>query len=375
MAYLELENITKRFPETLAVDSLDLEVDEGEFLVLLGPSGCGKTTTLRIIAGLEVQTEGKVILEGVDVSDISPERRDMAMVFQNLALYPHMTVYNNIAFYLQNIRTPKDEINDRVIQSAQRVQIGELLERYPEQLSGGQRQRVALARALVRSPKVFLLDEPLAALDAKLRASMRSEFKLLHKSLAEEAGGVSGTFIYVTHDQVEALTLGTRIAVINEGKLVQLASPKELYNNPKDIFTATFVGSPEMNIVEGTLSQNGNGAVFNSNVLSIKTADQGSLVLGEVGQEEYPITIGFRPESVQIVNVDYPDAIPATVVSVELLGQSNLVLFDINGTLFTSLTSSDTPVNDSDTVGISITPQKMHFFDLETGNNLLVRKQ
>ena len=185
MAYLELKNITKQFPGAIAVDHLDLEVEEGEFLVLLGPSGCGKTTTLRIIAGLEVQTDGKVILEGVDVSDRTPESRDMAMVFQNLALYPHMTVFNNIAFYLQNIKTPKDEIQKKVEKFAKRVEIEELLDRYQDQLSGGQRQRVALARALVRSPKVFLLDEPLAALDAKLSSSMRSEFKLLHKSLVE----------------------------------------------------------------------------------------------------------------------------------------------------------------------------------------------
>lgn len=374
MAYLKLESITKRFPETLAVDNLDLEVQEGEFLVLLGPSGCGKTTTLRIVAGLEVQTEGKVILEGVDVSDVSPERRDMAMVFQNLALYPHMTVFDNIAFYLKNIGTPKDDIQKRVVQSATRVQIEELLDRYPEQLSGGQRQRVALARALVRSPKVFLLDEPLAALDAKLRASMRSEFKLLHKSLAEEADGVSGTFIYVTHDQVEALTLGTRIAVINEGKLVQLASPMELYNNPNHIFTATFVGSPEMNLVEGRLIGNGDGANFTSDIFDIKTERWGSAVLSEAGSNDLEIALGFRPESIQITNAGSPGTISAKVISVELLGQSNLVLFEIREKMFSCLTGSDTPVKEEESVGISIPPAKMHFFDLETGDNLLVRE-
>lgn len=374
MAYLKLESITKRFPETLAVDNLDLEVQEGEFLVLLGPSGCGKTTTLRIVAGLEVQTEGKVILEGVDVSDVSPERRDMAMVFQNLALYPHMTVFDNIAFYLKNIGTPKDDIQKRVVQSATRVQIEELLDRYPEQLSGGQRQRVALARALVRSPKVFLLDEPLAALDAKLRASMRSEFKLLHKSLAEEADGVSGTFIYVTHDQVEALTLGTRIAVINEGKLVQLASPMELYNNPNHIFTATFVGSPEMNLVEGRLIGNGDGANFTSDIFDIKTERWGSAVLSETGSNDLEIALGFRPESIQITNAGSPGTISAKVISVELLGQSNLVLFEIREKMFSCLTGSDTPVKEEESVGISIPPAKMHFFDLETGDNLLVRE-
>ena len=372
MAFLELKDISKHYPETLAVDHLDLVIDEGEFLVLLGPSGCGKTTTLRIIAGLEIQTAGKVILDGVDVSDLPPDRRNMAMVFQNLALYPHMTVFNNIAFYLQNIKTPKEEIHTQVVQAAKRVQIEELLDRYPDQLSGGQRQRVALARALVRSPKVFLLDEPLAALDAKLRASMRSEFKLLHKSLANQSDGVSGTFIYVTHDQVEALTLGTRIAVIREGRIVQIASPMELYNNPNHIFTATFVGSPEMNQIEGKLELIAGQAIFSSNDINIKTGERGISVLDKLGQGIVPVTIGFRPESVRIVESDSPESLSAQVMSVELLGQSNLVLFEINNTIFHCLTSCDQPVVEGQAVGIYIQPEKIHFFDLETGKNLLV---
>jgi ABC-type sugar transport system ATPase subunit len=315
-----------------------------------------------------------VILEGVDVSDVSPERRDMAMVFQNLALYPHMTVFDNIAFYLRNIGTPKDEIHERVVQSAKRVQIEELLDRYPEQLSGGQRQRVALARALVRSPKVFLLDEPLAALDAKLRASMRSEFKLLHKSLADEANGVSGTFIYVTHDQVEALTLGTRIAVINEGQLVQLASPMELYNNPNHIFTATFVGSPEMNLVDGTLERTGDEAIFTSKIIELNTGEQGTLVLNEVGEDSLAVTLGFRPESARLVSPDMQDTLIAQVLSVELLGQLTLVLVDINGKMFSCLSSSDIPVKEEELIGISLPPEKIHFFDAKSGNNLLVKK-
>ncbi len=372
MAFLKLEDITKHFPETIAVDHLNLEVDEGEFLVLLGPSGCGKTTTLRIIAGLEVQTLGKVILDGVDVSDVPPEKRDMAMVFQNLALYPHMTVFNNIAFYLQNIRTPKEKIRERVIQAAKRVQIEELLDRYPDQLSGGQRQRVALARALVRSPKVFLLDEPLAALDAKLRASMRSEFKLLHKSLIEEGNGVSGTFVYVTHDQIEALTLGTRIAVINEGRLVQLASPMKLYNNPNHIFTATFIGSPEMNLIEGKLQRMVEDVNFTSNGINLKTGERGHSILNRIREEIFPVSLGFRPESVRIVDPETPDSLPAKILSVELLGQLTLILFDMNGLVCNCLTSSDTHTKEGETVGVYIRPDKMHFFDLKTGNNLLL---
>lgn len=370
MAYLELKNITKQFPGAIAVDHLDLEVEEGEFLVLLGPSGCGKTTTLRIIAGLEVQTDGKVILDGVDVSDRTPESRDMAMVFQNLALYPHMTVFNNIAFYLQNIKTPKDEIQKRVEKFAKRVEIEDLLDRYPDQLSGGQRQRVALARALVRSPKVFLLDEPLAALDAKLRASMRSEFKLLHKSLVEESDGISGTFIYVTHDQVEALTLGTRIAVINQGRLVQLSSPMDLYNKPNSIFTATFVGSPEMNLIEGQLILVSEQALFTKNGINVKAGRIGMSVLEHVEKEEIPVTLGFRPESIRLVNSGAPESLPAQVISVELLGQSTLILFDINGMLFNCLASSDLPFIEGEAIGVQIRSEKMHFFDKETGNNL-----
>lgn len=372
MAFLELKDISKHYPETLAVDHLDLVIEEGEFLVLLGPSGCGKTTTLRIIAGLEIQTGGKVILDGVDVSDLPPDRRNMAMVFQNLALYPHMTVFNNIAFYLQNIKTPKEEINTKVVQAAKRVQIEELLDRYPDQLSGGQRQRVALARALVRSPKIFLLDEPLAALDAKLRASMRSEFKLLHKSLANESNGVSGTFIYVTHDQVEALTLGTRIAVIREGRIVQLASPMELYNNPNHIFTATFVGSPEMNQIEGKMELVAGQAIFFSNGININTGERGISILDKLGQETLPVTIGFRPESVYLVESGSPDSLSAKVISVELLGQSNLVLLEINSMMFHCLTSSDQSVAEDQAVGLHIQPEKIHFFDLETGKNLLI---
>lgn len=371
MAYLQLEGITKRFPGCVAVDNLDLDVEEGDFLVLLGPSGCGKTTTLRVIAGLEVQTEGKVILEGVDVSDVPPERRDMAMVFQNLALYPHMTVFENIAFYLRNIRTPKAEIQKRVPQVARKVKIEELLDRRPDQLSGGQRQRVALARALVRSPKVFLLDEPLAALDAKLRASMRSEFKLLHRSLVEEAGGISGTFVYVTHDQVEALTLGTRIAVMNEGRIVQIASPTDLYNKPKNLFTATFVGSPEMNLLEGALERSDGGVVFDFRGLSVEAGPKGDAALGRAQEETIPVILGIRPESVQLASQETPGTLMAEIITIEPLGQMNLVMLRLNNLMLTCLTGPDRPLIEGENVGIRFQPEAMHFFDPQTEENLL----
>jgi multiple sugar transport system ATP-binding protein len=370
MAYLQLEGLTKQFPGTLAVDKLDLGVERGDFLVLLGPSGCGKTTTLRIIAGLEVQTDGRIILDNVDISDVPPERRDMAMVFQHLALYPHMSVFDNIAFYLRNTRVPKPEIDERVRQAAARVQIQRLLNRWPSQLSGGEQQRVALAKSLVRSPKAFLLDEPLASLDAKLRASMRSEFKLLHQNLVQETDSEYGTFIYVTHDQVEALTLGTRVAVMNEGKLIQVDSPEDLYRRPKTIFTATFVGSPEMNLMEGILSRENGRAVFTFHGHTIDVGSQGLEVLGSVQEEALNVTLGVRPQSVSIVK-PIPEVLNARILTVELLGQNNFVLFRVTDEiLLASLTSVDMPLKVGETVGIQFDEGALHFFAPDTGNRL-----
>jgi multiple sugar transport system ATP-binding protein len=371
MAFLELQGIEKRFPGTLAVDNVDLEVNQGDFIVLLGPSGCGKTTTLRIIAGLEVQTEGKILLDGQDISDTPAERRDMAMVFQNLALYPHMTVYENIAFYLRNKRVHKDEIEKRVRLVADQVQIGELLDRRPDQLSGGQRQRVALARAMIRSPKVFLLDEPLASLDAKLRSSMRSEFKLLHKRLVNEGTGL-GTFIFVTHDQVEALTLGTRIVVMNKGKIVQIATPKDLYYHPNHIFVATFVGSPEMNVFSGLLKRKENKqSVVEFSGVSVPTGENGAKVLGLNKGDSLPITLGVRPESVRLGEVGRPDSFDVRVISIEPLGQANLVVLDVNGQLFTCLVDPTMRLEEDTLMGATFDTEMVFFFDPQTGVNLL----
>lgn len=372
MAFLKLAGVTKQFPGCLAVDRLDLDVDSGDFLVLLGPSGCGKTTTLRIIAGLELQTEGQVILDGRDISDVPPERRDMAMVFQNLALYPHMTVFDNIAFYLRNMRTPKEDIRRRVESAARQVRIDGLLSRYPDQLSGGQRQRAALARALVRSPEVFLLDEPLAALDAKLRTSMRSEFKLLHRSLVRETSGLSGTFVYVTHDQVEALTLGTRIAVMNEGRIVQVASPSDLYRKPRNLFTATFVGSPEMNLLKGVLRRSAEQAVFEFSGFLVAADKKGLTALGRAKEEVVPAILGVRPESIHVLSREAAGALSAQVVTVEPLGQANLLTLRLDGVALTCLTSPDLPVREDDRIGVRFEPESLHFFDPESGDSLLV---
>lgn len=372
MAFLELKNITKRFPGATAVDHIDLEVEQGDFVVLLGPSGCGKTTTLRMISGLEVQTEGSIVLDHQDISDTPAEKRDMAMVFQNLALYPHMTVYENIAFYLRNKRVNNDDIDKRVRKVADQVQIGGLLARHPNELSGGQRQRVALARAMVRSPKVFLLDEPLASLDAKLRASMRSEFKLLHKRLVEETDGKLGTFIFVTHDQVEALTLGNRIVVMNEGKISQTASPQDLYFHPENLFTATFVGSPEMNIFSGTLRRAESSEVaFEFNDVRISTGELGKQALGSSKEEVLPAKLGIRPESVRVCDPDAPGSFKANVLSIEPLGQSNLVVFELNGQFFSCLVDPMLHLQDGCTKGIIFEKEMMHFFDDESGASLL----
>lgn len=362
MTYLKIENLTKKFGKVVAVDNFCLEIEKDDFLVLLGPSGCGKTTTLRIIAGLEIQTGGRVLLNGKDISDVPPEHRDMALVFQNLALYPHMTVFDNISFYLRNVKTPKDEIDKRVKEAAKKVRISELLHRYPSQLSGGQSQRVALARSLVRCPKVLLLDEPLASLDAKLRANMRSEFKLIHKQIQKEQGG---PFIYVTHDQVEALTLGTKIAVMNEGHLEQLDNPDRLYNRPQNIFTAKFIGSPEMNLITGNLVKNQLSWKFTylDKIMDIVPDDEATPGEGE-------IIIGIRPEDVEILPVEQ-QGLPAQVLTVELLGQNYLVLMKIDADLTIScLTNMKEKVSDGDQVKLSFTPGKIHLFDPITEKRL-----
>jgi multiple sugar transport system ATP-binding protein len=370
MAFLKLEAISKRFPGFLAVDHLDLDVEEGEFLVLLGPSGCGKTTTLRMIAGLEVQTEGKIFLEDKDVSDVPPERRDMAMVFQSLALYPHMTVFNNIAFYLQNIGTRKEAILQKTRQAAKTVGIEELLERYPDQLSGGQRQRVALARALVRSPKVFLLDEPLSSLDAKLRAGMRSELKLLHRKLIEGKER-RGTFIYVTHDQVEALTLGTRIALMKEGNIVQLGTPHEVYQKPKNVFASTFIGSPSMNLIEGLLEKSGSTAIFRFQNRSIEASMTALQVLSRAGSEKRPVILGIRPESLKVVSQETPHTLGAHVITVEPLGQTCLINVQIGECMLVCLLTPDVQVREGENVNLLFPQEALYFFDPHTEENLL----
>lgn len=360
MAFLELRNLRKTFGDTVAVDTLDLEVEDGEFLVLLGPSGCGKTTTLRMVAGLEVQSDGQIFINGNDVSDVPAENRDVAMVFQNLALYPHMSVYDNIAFNLRNRKVDGEEVDRRVREVAAKVEIAELLDRMPDQLSGGQRQRVALARAMVRGPKVFLLDEPLAALDAKLRVTMRSELKILHSRLVRDPNS-SGCFIYVTHDQEEALTLGTRVVVMNEGRIVQLDPPQRLYQEPAHRFVADFIGSPAMNLLDGTLELADDGQPWwRAGDLALPVdVEDGRVHAGR------PATLGCRPESLQIVgSADAgPHDLPCEVITVEFLGQSRLALVDLGGHVLKVTGPANWDVADGQRAALRFPPDQVHVFD------------
>ena len=280
MAGIELKNISKRWGGFVGVDNFDLSIADQEFLVLLGPSGCGKTTTMRMIAGLETPTEGDILVDGNRINDLEPKDRDVAMVFQNYGLYPTMSVYENIRFPLKVRGVPKAEHEEMVQRAAAMVELGDLLHRLPKELSGGQRQRVALARAVVRKPQIFLMDEPLSNLDAKLRVSTRAQIKNLQHELAV-------TTIYVTHDQIEAMTLADRVVVMNQGKIQQIGTPTDIYDNPANTFVAGFIGSPAMNLVSGVIS----GGSFTGDNVS----------LSGLSAPDGPVTLGFRAEDVEVV--------------------------------------------------------------------------
>jgi len=303
MAEVRLVDIEKKYGAFLAVPKQSLTIHDGEFLVLLGPSGCGKTTTMRMIAGLEEITSGDIMIKGERINDKPPKDRDIAMVFQNYGLYPHMTVRQNIEYPLKLRGMNKADRKARVQETADKVELGELLERRPSELSGGQRQRVALARAIVRTPSIFLMDEPLSNLDAKLRVTMRAELKHLHHEL-----GV--TTVYVTHDQMEAMTLASRVAVMREGKIVQLDTPKKIYAEPADLFVAGFIGSPSMNLIDGAVK----GGVFRADGVEVPVdlADRDGVVLG------------IRPEELEITQ-DASAAISGKLYALELTGESTLV--------------------------------------------------
>ena len=323
MTAISLHELTKVYATGVkALDALDLDVDDGEFVVLVGPSGCGKTTALRMVAGLELITSGTVSIGGRLVNGVSPRHRDVAMVFQNYALYPHMSVYQNIGFALENKKVPKAERDRRIRAAASVLGLSDLLGRRPRHLSGGQRQRVAMGRAIVREPSVFLMDEPLSNLDAKLRVQMRSEVLRVHRS-------VGATTLYVTHDQTEAMTMGDRVAVLRAGVLQQYATPRELYDQPANVFVATFIGSPAMNLYEASLE--GPGTVALGSQRLVLPAEVALRVAAYQGRK---IIVGIRPEdlSVSRPGSGSPAALVADVRMVEVLGSEQLVYFSVDAT-------------------------------------------
>ncbi len=357
MAEVELVHLTKYFGNVRAVEDVNLRVEDGEFVTLLGPSGCGKTTTLRCIAGLEEPTSGEIYIGGELVNDLPPRERNVAMVFQTWALYPHMKVFDNIAFPLKLRKLPKDEIKRRVREVAELLKIENLLDRMPRELSGGQQQRVALGRALVRQPNVFLMDEPLANLDAKLRVYMRAELKALQRRL-----GI--TTIYVTHDQVEAMTMSDRIALMNEGRLQQIGTPDEIYNHPANLFVAGFIGSPPMNFIEGDFVEEDSTAYVDCGAFRVDVTEFRDLIKKEASGNA--LVIGIRPEHIRLSREPVKTAISAEVYLVEPLGGETIVDLKVDETIFKVKEDADFRALPGEKVWMDFDRGKMHIFDKAT---------
>ena len=355
MARLRVENLTKQFGLQKAVDNVSFEAKDGEFVVLLGPSGSGKSTVLRMVAGLESPSSGSIYVDDVPVNGLSPRERDMAMVFQNYALYPHMKIFDNIALPLQVRRLDDAEITKRVNATAELLQISRLLEKKPSEISGGEQQRVALARAVVRNPKVFLFDEPLSNLDAKLRVMARGFLKRLQKELKV-------TTVYVTHDQAEAMTMADRIAVLNSGKLVQMAGPTEIYKEPIDLFVAGFVGSPPMNLLDGRLMEEGGGTYFAAGPLRWKVE--------LTGKRTADVVLGVRPEDIMVMDAPEPGAFRATIYVAEPLGSVQYLTLDAQGTKLLAQVgpSYDAVLNKEVYCGFG--DRTTYLFDRESGQRL-----
>ena len=362
MASLQLRNVDKRYGDTHVIHGVDLDVRDGEFMVFVGPSGCGKSTLLRMIAGLESVSEGDIVIDGARVNRISAAQRGLAMVFQSYALYPHMTVYQNLAFGLENVGTPRSEIDAKVDTAARMLQLEPLLTRRPTQLSGGQRQRVAIGRAIVRNPKVFLFDEPLSNLDAELRVQMRMELTALHRRLGT-------TMIYVTHDQVEAMTMADRIVVLRAGRVEQVGTPLVLYNRPANRFVAGFIGSPQMNFLRGNFVRAAGGAP----ALTLDAADgAGVAVPLDVAQTARTIVVGVRPEHA-FIGRDERAAIrlDATVERVEQLGATTYSYCVLgNGERLTVQSAGQASSVPGHALPISIAHEYLHVFDAEGGRSL-----
>ena len=357
MASLSLSHINKTYPNGFeAVKDFNLEIEDKEFIIFVGPSGCGKSTTLRMIAGLEEISGGTLKIGDKVMNDVEPKDRDIAMVFQNYALYPHMTVYDNMAFGLKLRKVPKDQIDQQVREAARILDLEKLLDRKPKALSGGQRQRVAMGRAIVRNPKVFLMDEPLSNLDAKLRVQMRIEISKIHQRLG-------ATIIYVTHDQTEAMTLGTRIVVMKDGVVQQVDTPQNLYQKPGNLFVAGFMGSPQMNFLDAEIKENGSDLVakIGSDEVVIPVAK--AKVLKDKGYVGKTVVMGIRPEDVS----DSANGAMSSVVKVyELLGAEVFLYFDVNGTQITARVDPRTTAKTGDPIRFDFDMDKAHFFDKES---------
>ena len=364
MASLSLSHINKTYPNGFqAVKDFNLEIEDKEFIIFVGPSGCGKSTTLRMIAGLEDISGGVLEIDGKKMNDVEPKDRDIAMVFQNYALYPHMTVYDNMAFGLKLRKVPKDEIDKKVREAARILDLEKLLDRKPKALSGGQRQRVAMGRAIVRNPKVFLMDEPLSNLDAKLRVQMRIEISKLHENLG-------ATIIYVTHDQTEAMTMGTRIVVMKDGIVQQVDTPQNLYNTPCNQFVAGFIGSPQMNFMDALVNVNGNDVTLKvgEHVLKVPASKRQALIDG--GYDGKTVVLGIRPEDVhdsQAFISNSPDSVIKSKIKVyELLGAEVFLYFDLEGTQMTARVNPRTTLRTGDDAIFALDMEKIHLFDKDT---------
>jgi multiple sugar transport system ATP-binding protein len=358
LANLSIHNVKKSYGSHAVIHGVSVDIPDGEFAVLVGPSGCGKSTLLRMIAGLETITSGQIRVAGRVVNDLSPKDRDMAMVFQNYALYPHMTVGENMGFSLKIGNVPKAEIEQRVGRAAEILALGSLLERHPRQLSGGQRQRVAMGRAIVRDPQIFLFDEPLSNLDAKLRVAMRTEIKQLHQRLRT-------TTVYVTHDQVEAMTLADRIVVMRDGVVEQVGAPLEVYDRPRNVFVAGFIGSPAMNFLEGVLVDGEAGTVFRSGSgFTVRLGPQLAM------DRSRPVILGIRPEHF----VATENGTPTEVVVVETTGSATQVNVRRGSDELVCEFRERVPARPGETLCIAPLPEAIHLFDAQTGQRMIERE-
>lgn len=368
MTVVVCKDLVKRFGDSLAVDHVDIEIKDGEFMVFVGPSGCGKTTTLRMIGGLETVSAGEILIDGKVVNKIAPRHRDMAMVFQNYALYPHFKVFDNIAYPLRLRHMPKPEIKQRVAEVARLLDVERLLDRWPRQLSGGERQRVALGRAIVRNPRLYLMDEPLSNLDAKLRVQMRREIIRLQRVLRT-------TTIYVTHDQVEAMTMGDRIMVLRSGQIQQVGEPELLYNSPANMFVAQFIGSPAMNLFSGRLESTAQGIGLVTSFARFDLPPTLTTRLMPDGSRSFgprEVKWGIRAEDIRLDSPDHADGAPSMPVDlVEGLGSDAYVSLKVDGETLVARTPSDERPKENETVSVHLNLNKLHLFDHDSEKSLL----